>query len=456
MDCGDPVGMRGPAAGEHHTGQQAGNDDTPNDLTSARVDCAIGHAHPHGCRRASGRHAQGNPRDGVRCNPARAAGIPASPHAGSSSMRLPRLSRFVLLAGLCLPPCLVAHAQAPSVRPLPAQPLVERLRDGQQINFDLLFENPGDTALELVGLELTRYDDKGRFIGQRRLDRNGDSTTMSIATIPNRTLPAKGRLVVFNPFARFDADESVAHLRMEATFRAGKDGPEQRVAVDLRPRGFARRTKLAFPLGGEVFVHDGHDLHAHHRRLDITGGMTTHFGITGNFMRYAHDFVVADDKGKLFRTDGATPEDWHGYGAPVLATGDGVVAEMHDGMPDNRKGAPPPFNQAALMANLKLFLGNYVLLDHGNGEFSLFAHLKQGSVRVAKGQRVARGEAIGGMGMSGDAFLVHLHYQLQSGPGFEEGLPAYFTGMRLRTGNGWSAPYDGPVDSGQVVEAVAR
>ena len=53
--------------------------------------------------------------------------------------------------------------------------------------------------------------------------------------------------------------------------------------------------------------------------------MTTHFGITANFMRYAHDFVVTDAHGKLFRTDGATPEDWHGYGAPVLASGDGIV-----------------------------------------------------------------------------------------------------------------------------------
>jgi hypothetical protein len=82
-------------------------------------------------------------------------------------------------------------------------------------------------------------------------------------------------------------------------------------------------------------VHDGHDLLAHHRRLDITGGMTTHFGITGNFMRHAHDFTIADEQGRLFRTDGAKPEDWYGYGAPVLATGDGVVLKARDGMRDN-------------------------------------------------------------------------------------------------------------------------
>lgn len=357
-----------------------------------------------------------------------------------------------LLVALSLLPCTVARAQALPVRLLPAQPLVERLRDGQQVSFDLLFENPGEVPLELVGLELTRKDRDGRFLGQRRLDRNGDNTTMSIANLPNRALPAKGRLVVFNPFTRFAADDPVGALRMEAVFSAGKGAPEQRVSIDLAPRAFAPRTRLSLPLGGEVFVHDGHDLNAHHRRLDITGGMTTHFGITANFMRYAHDFVVTDAQGRLFRTDGATPEDWYGYGAPVLTAGDGVVRALHDGMPDNRKGAPPPFDQAALMKNLKLFLGNHVLIDHGNGEYSLFAHLKQGSVRVTAGQRVARGEPIGAMGMSGDAFLVHLHYQLQSGPGFEEGLPAYFENVRVRTSNGWSPAYTGPVDSGDVVE----
>ena len=68
-----------------------------------------------------------------------------------------------------------APAQQPSVRTLPSQPLVERLREGRQLNFDLLFENPGEAPLELVGLELTRYDHAGRFIGQQRLDRNGDA-----------------------------------------------------------------------------------------------------------------------------------------------------------------------------------------------------------------------------------------------------------------------------------------
>lgn len=341
-------------------------------------------------------------------------------------------------------------AAAPNATTLPAQPLIERTRDAQHLNFDLVFANDGDQPLELTGLEVTLFDREGRFFSQRRLDRNGDATTMSLATLPNRTLPAKGRLVVFNPFASFAGDAWLGDLRYVATFQAGEDGPEQRIELRVAPHAFAPKTTLRLPLDGEVFVHDGHDLLAHHRRLDITGGMTTHFGINANFMRYAHDFTLADASGKLYRTDGATPEDWYGYGAPVHATGDGVVHAMRDGMRDNRKGGPPPFAQEAIMKDLTLFLGNYVVIDHGNGEYSLFAHMQQGSVRVRDGQRVTRGDVIGAMGMSGDAFLVHLHYQLQSGPKWEEGLPAYFTDVQLKTGAGWSQRFTGPVDSGDV------
>ncbi len=369
--------------------------------------------------------------------------------------------RTRMLAAPLLTLCLAwgatpAAAQQLGVAALPAQPLLETTRDGQDLNFDLIFDNPGDQALTLDSLEVTFFDAAGGFLGQRRLDQNGSDTTMGILTVPNRTLPAHGRLVVFNPFQHFRAPLWLGDLRYEAVFEGqGEDAPEHRVQLRLAPKAFVPRTTLGLPVTGTSFIHDGHDLTAHHRRLDITGGMTTHFGIAANFTRHALDFCVTDPMGRLYRTDGAAPEDWYGFGIPILATGDGVVAEMHDGMADNRKGAPPPFDQAAIMKNLKLMLGNYVIIDHGNGEYSLFAHLKQSSVQVKAGQRIARGAQIGAMGMSGDAFLVHLHYQLQSGVGFgKEGLPAVFDGVQFATGTGWSTAATSAVDSGDIVRSV--
>lgn len=376
--------------------------------------------------------------------------MPASPPRIAAKVATTVLSLVIALAAV------PATAQSLRATALPAQPLLETTRDGQDLNFDLIFDNPGDQPLTLVRLEVTWFDAAGAFLGQRRLDQNGGDTTMGIVTIPNRTLPARGRLVVFNPFQHFRAPLWLGDLRYEAVFSTGKeDAPEQRVELRVAPVPFVPRTPLGFPVQGTSFLHDGHDLTSHHRRLDITGDMTTHFGIAANFTRHAHDFCVTDAQGRLFRTDGATPEDWYGFGTPILATGDGVVAEMHDGMADNRKGAPPPFDRAAIMKNLKLFLGNYVILDHGNGEYSLFAHLRQGSVAVKPGQRVARGARIGAMGMSGDAFLVHLHYQLQSGKGFDkEGLPAVFRDVQFATGNGWSQPTASAVDSGDIVRSA--
>jgi len=333
------------------------------------------------------------------------------------------------------------------VTTIPSVPLVERARDSQRLNFDLLFTNESATPDELTRLEMTLYDAEGGLVLQQRLDTNGDPTTMSIATVPNRTLPANGRLVVFNPFWRFAPDVALGRMRYEATFSSGRGD-----TIEIASRPYAGKP-LVFPLHGEVFVHDGHDLYGHHRRLDITGGMTTHFGITENFMRYAHDFVITDRAGRMYRTNGATPDDWYGWGAKVFAPADGTVRAMRDGMADNRKGGPPPFTEEQIMADLTMFLGNYVLLAHDDGTYSVLAHMKRGSVRVREGQRVAAGAEVGEMGMSGDAFLVHLHYQHQSGPKFEDGLPAYFQHVRVRTGKGWTTPFDGPVDSGDVVDA---
>ncbi|MGG1659400.1 M23 family metallopeptidase [Brevibacillus sp. NRS-1366] len=47
--------------------------------------------------------------------------------------------------------------------------------------------------------------------------------------------------------------------------------------------------------------------------------------------------------------------------------------------------------------------GNFVEIDHGHGEFSMLAHLKQASVTVAPGDRVGTGDVIGLCGNSGNS-----------------------------------------------------
>lgn len=78
-----------------------------------------------------------------------------------------------------------------------------------------------------------------------------------------------------------------------------------------------------------------------------------------------------------------------GQGTPVLATADGVVLEV------KRSGKGP---------------GNIVEIGHDGGYRTLYAHLQD--IVVRKGERVKAGRKIANVGMSGNSFAPHLHYEI--------------------------------------------
>jgi hypothetical protein len=334
---------------------------------------------------------------------------------------------------------------------LPAQPLVEVTATQQVLNFDVLVQNNTKEELEVSRYELTVRGPKGELVAQRRLDTNG----MGILTLPNRVVKPGGKIVLFNPLHSWAKDLPLGTMQLEIALDAGEASEKHRASLDLHPVRYENRARLILPVTGRAFIHDGHDYVSHHRRLDITGGMTTALGIDTNMMRYAYDFVIVDEQGRMYRGDGEKNEDWYGFGTPVVAPADGVVVAMSDGQPDNTKSKKAlRMTMEAFMANHQLPFGNYVILDHGNGEFSFFAHFKNGSVAVKKGDTVRQGQQIGQMGFSGDAFLVHLHYQLQRNANWGEGLPSYFSDVERFDGTRFVPVAGGQVDSGDVVRST--
>ena len=73
--------------------------------------------------------------------------------------------------------------------------------------------------------------------------------------------------------------------------------------------------------------------------------------------------------------------------------------------------------------------GQYITIKHDNGYYAIYAHLCSGCMYVKTGDRVQRGQAIGGMGQTGFATGVHLHLGIWTGPPYYGGTavnPAAF------------------------------
>ncbi len=77
-------------------------------------------------------------------------------------------------------------------------------------------------------------------------------------------------------------------------------------------------------------------------------------------------------------------------GTPIYATGDGVVARADAGATG---------------------YGNHIVIRHGFGYETLYAHLSKYKARV--GQRVQRGDIIGYVGSTGRSEAPHLHYEVK-------------------------------------------
>ena len=90
-----------------------------------------------------------------------------------------------------------------------------------------------------------------------------------------------------------------------------------------------------------------------------------------------------------------------GYGSNIFAAQDGTVVASKK----KTGGYPGGYGDN----------GEYIIIDHHNGFFTLYAHLCPGCRYVSEGDNVTKGQVIGGMGHTGAATGTHLHFALWNG-----------------------------------------
>lgn len=153
----------------------------------------------------------------------------------------------------------------------------------------------------------------------------------------------------------------------------------------------------------------------------LWGGATEleNYHVIAPAQRYAFDFVVWRD-GATFRTDGATAADYGAWDQAIFSPVAGTVVEAVDGVNDN---VPPTMNPAQPF-------GNHVVIEAGPRAYIVIGHLRRGSVAVAAGAHVKRGDALGRCGNSGNTSEPHIHLHAQDRPKLDDpeavGIPIKF------------------------------
>jgi len=189
--------------------------------------------------------------------------------------------------------------------------------------------------------------------------------------------------------------------KITALFTQPTGNPAESKFLDYKDKNSYR-----FPLIGEWTIYQG--------------GRTVYDNYHAAYSdeRFAYDIVALRD-GSMYKGGGASLEMFYGFGQPVVAAAPGTVVVAEDKYEDNAVGkrsatVPKP--------------GNTVVIDHGKDEFSMYAHLKRGSVEVKAGDTVKAGQEVAEVGNSGNAPIPHLHFHVQNSPVWfqGEGLPVFF------------------------------
>jgi len=152
--------------------------------------------------------------------------------------------------------------------------------------------------------------------------------------------------------------------------------PPDSGSIDLEKLKLQIQTTIETVVEIKDYLHEQRDIHlSTPRGFPVEGYISSRYGMRtkpGHRHKEFHSGI-----------DLAAPA-----GTPILATADGIVSFS------GRSGAN----------------GNLIVLEHGRGYATFFAHNKQNLVKLS--QKVKRGEVIGYVGSTGNSTGPHVHYEI--------------------------------------------
>lgn len=170
--------------------------------------------------------------------------------------------------------------------------------------------------------------------------------------------------------------------------------------VDFPFNEFSNDETFALAIGQQIVVPDG-EMPAEiisSPRSNMAGALTPNAGAvsaTGNWI-----WPAAGTKTQYFKAWHKGLDIANHNGGNILAADSGTVVVA--GWPDNSG------------------YGNRVMINHGNGYQTLYAHLSK--IAVVAGQTVKRGDILGQMGSTGRSTGTHLHFEIRSSAGNKDPL----------------------------------
>jgi murein DD-endopeptidase MepM/ murein hydrolase activator NlpD len=295
-------------------------------------------------------------------------------------------------------------------------------RDGEpaaieEVDIQLLRGGEAIDERRLTIDDLRRFADAGRAMqraGLLKLFSFQFCGTDMLSASTNLAGPTLGRneaMIVLQEAFAYGGDRDTVRIRVLA--QVGGRATESVQTLPIRTASSSHAFR--FPLRGAWYVGAGASFHTAHRWAVIE--------------EFALDLVKLGSDGLTHNQNGLRFEDYHAYGADVLAAGDGrVVSVVTDQTEDPGSMRQPSEDATAYLARLQgdqaariakgpnAVLGNAVVIDHGDDEFSMYLHLKPGSVRVKPGDSVLAGQIVGKLGSSGNSTEPHLHFEVCNRP----------------------------------------